>query len=491
MSTFNAFQIGDFCQRAQVGILNFPIQAKQTSLIDILLNSPLSNAYQTVVQNGYQKRKYAISYQTRPCDEPGDVDMCDLDSAGYTPTVSNIEYTFDGAPVIKTRVIRLASQSYKEWCDLNGGSSGYLQQLQQLLVSEIQLAYERFEKSVLQAAYDNKGCYTDGTQTAKLAQLFLNASSGAPSVNPAWSFPIEQGLAELGLSTMSYYVGGGQFWQAGRILQSQYQVPNTMLGVNSQTVPNNFAFSAQMNSITTSDTYEKILVISPEAVALTTFSKVANQFANKPIDPNSELIGQLWGTAFNNAAAIQNYAFVIVDPIKGLLWDVFAKFEQCGADFTLDFQAQLTYQFHVLPMSDRICGNSCFTGIQVYNLCPLPTAEPCDAPDPVTPVTPLCLAATLPDPCTLIITAGEEVTFDVGAFTVVWVAPIAYTISSEADLFVFLTSMFGANPTAGNWNYIDGSIVYNGNGDLAAGVGTIVVTSGCFDDIAITIAECI
>ncbi len=489
MSTFNGFQIGDFCQRTFAGILGFPIQQKQTSFIDILLNSPLSNAYQSIIQNGQQKRKYALTYATKACDEPGAEDICETPT-GFTPTLNNIEYSFDGAPVVYTRAITVGSQSYRDWCDLNGGGEGYLQLLQQQLVAEIQQAYERMEKSLLQQAYNNAGCYADGTTTAKQVQLFLNATSGAPSVNPAWAFPIEGDLANLGLSTQSFYVGGGQFWQAQRVLQAGYQVPNTMLGVSSQTTVNNFAYSPAMNTITTNNTLEKVLVISPEAVALTTFSKVLNQFANIGVDSNSALIPQLWNASFNNTAAKQNHAFVITDPIKGLIWDVYATLEQCGADYSLIFQAQLTYRFHVLPVSDRICYNNCFTGIQVYSLCPLPTAEPCDIPEPVVPAVPLCLTAVLPDPCTIAIPKGTDLTFDVGTFTVNYTTPIAYTIANNNDLFVLLSSMFGANPTFGNWYIGECGITYNGNGALAAGVGTLVTADDCFEDIAITIAAC-
>lgn len=496
MSTFNQFQIGDFCQRTFAGLLNYPVQRKPTGAIDLLLNVPLSSTFGNIVQDTQKKRRYTITYGVKPCDEPSTVDICHYEGAGYTPTVSNIEYSFDGAPQISTRVITIGSQSFRDWCDLNGGGSGYLTLLQQQLVEEIAHAYERLDKAILQELYNRRGCYADGTSAEKTLQLFLNASSGAPTVNPAWSFPIEQDLAMLGLSTMSYYVGGGQFWQAKRVLQQAYAVPNTMFGVQPNSVPDNFAVTAQMSQITTSNTYEKIFVLSPEVLAITTYSNIAEQFANVPINPNSDLVPQLWNAMFNNTATTQAHSFVIVDPIKGLIWDVTTKMVQCGGTYELKFQATLTYKLHVLPMADRICGNDCFTGIQVYNLCPLPTAEPCDAPTPPDPVVSLCLTATLPDPCTYVLMKGETLTFTRGAFSLTWVAPIDYTITSANDLFIVLVSAFGSNATYGNW-YINscGDIAYNGlgadaSGDvLAAGAGTI--STPCFEAaITFTIAEC-
>jgi len=497
MSTFNYFQIGDFCQRTFAGLLNWPAQARNTGLLDQLLDSPVSKAYQDIVQNGQGSRKYVLSYNPKECSEPSAVDICNTPGTGFTPTNRQIEYSFADAPTIQTRLMRVGSQSYRDWCDLNGGGAGYIQSLQRQFVNEFQQGYERLEKAILQAAWNNKGCYADGTATEKTIQLFLNPNTGVPTVNPAWSFGVEGDLAQLGLDTMAYYVGGKQFWQAQRIIQSQYQVPNTMLGVNpAASGIGNMAYSPMMSEITVNNTYEKVLVISPEAVALTTFSKVLNVFANTAITDVGGAIQQLFNVSFSNTASTQNMAFVLVDPLKGLLWDAYATLTQCGADFTLDFYAELTYRFHVLPMNDRICNNNCFAGIQVYNLCPLPTPEACDAPDaPVTP-TVLCLDATLPDPCTYVVAAGETVTFTRGSFSLTWVAPITYTITSQNDLFVLLVSMFGSKATYGNW-YINscGDIAYNGlgadaSGDtLAAGAGTITTT--CFENpIAITIAEC-
>lgn len=497
MSTFNFFQIGDFCQRTFSGLLGWPMQARATGLLDQLLDSPVSQAYQDIVQYGQDSRRYVLSYNPKECSTPDTVDICSSPGTGFTPTNRQIEYSFDGAPVVQTRLIRVGSQSFRQWCDLNGGSAGYVQSVQRQFVNEFQQAYERLEKNILQLAWNNKGCYADGTSTAKTIQLFLNPNTGVPTVNPAWSFGVEGDLAQLGLDTRAWYVGGAQFWQARRILQSQYSVPNTMLGINpANSDIMSMAYSPIMSEITTNNTFEKVLVISPEAVAFTTFSKVLNVFANTSVRSVGSLIQELFTVSFSNTAATQNMAFVLVDPIKGLIWDAYATLTQCGADFTLDMYAELTYRFHVLPMNDRICLNNCYSGIQVYNLCPLPVPEACDAPDaPVVP-TVLCLEATLPDPCTYIVTAGETVTFTRGAFSLTWVATVDITISSANDLFVLLVNMFGAAATYGNW-YINscGDIAYNGlgadaSGDvLAAGAGTL--NTSCFEAaITFTIAAC-
>lgn len=496
MSTFTQFQIGDFCQRLFMGVLNLPMQARNTGLLDLLVNSPLSNAYQQVVQDGKENARYTIAYAKKNCEEGDNQSICSGEVNGITPEANSIEYTFKNASKVGTPVIDLGSKTFQDWCDLLGGSSGYLTMVQQQLMASIQTAYEQLELSILQELSNRAGCYADGTTDPKTLQIFLNGNSGAPTVNPGWSFPIEADLAELGLPTDAWFVGGKQFWNALRILQAQYQVPNTILGVNpAATVPANFAYSGKMQNLVSSTTYEKVLVINPQSVFLTTYSVVGNNFAN--IDPTTlgtDFIQDKFSKMFDSTSKDQPWSGVIFEPSKGLLWDLFAILTQCEGEYNLKFRAQLTYKLHLLPMTDRICGNPCFSGVQQYNLCPLPTAEPCDAPEAPTPAAPLCIEFDNPTECAIVIAAGEVLTFDVGSFTLNYRTPIAFTIESDEDLFLLLSNIFGANPGSGSvFINSDNQIQYAGTGadtDLEAGSGTLTVASDCFADIDVTVALC-
>lgn len=472
-----------------------PVQARQTGFLDVVLNNPLSRQYQQLVQQGYKSRRYALSYAQKDCGvDDVDVDVCGQISGGYTPSMRNIEYSFEDAPVINTGLIKIGSRNYQEWCELNGGGTGYLQMLQSNLVTQIQRAYERLEKKLLQELVDNAGCYADGTPktTPRTLNLFLNPTSGVPTVNPAWSFPVEQDLAMIGLESNPYFIGGAQFWQARRVLEAQYSVPNTMLGVNpAQAKVDGMAFSPMMSQVTTGNNFEKVLVVSPEACAITTFSNVLNEFGNTALDYSNLLTTNLFTRAFDSTSRSQAHAFVIVDPIKGQTWDVFASLEQCGANFDLYFVAQLTYRFHVLPMQERICDNNCYTGIQIYQLCPQPTPEACDEPPaPVVP-TRLCIDVALPEDCNLAVQKGAVITFTVGGFSISWTSTLDFVITNTLQAYALLANIFGANAGKGGvFVNANGDIEYDGNGNLAIGVGTLSDGDGCFDAIVVTVAAC-
>ena len=484
------FQIGDFCQRVYLDILGQPIpQQKSIGVVDMLLSPANRSQFQSRIVNGFDGKRYVISYQAKDCADGEAVDLCqDSQYDVYAPQLRHYEFSLKNAPKVYTKVVRITTDDFREWCDVDGGGAGYLSQVSAGLLNEIQKAYYGLEKAIITKLNTATGCYADGTAKTSIKTLqIFNYSGTVPILNPDWNTIIEADLAELGLSTDLLYVGGKQFYTVEK--RAGYQTLNTFQGFDpSKAMFDNFGYSPFLQTQLGGN--EKLMVISPEVAHLVTYSHNAGIFSNVTLDP-SNYVGSLFSQMFNNTAKEQVMSTVITDPIKNLVWDVTVKLEQCGGSWTLDFQASLTYDLFVVPMTERICYNDCFTGIQVYQLCPQPAVETCDEPEPAETPTYLCLEATLPTPCSFTVGAGETVTFTRGAVTIDWVAPFTQTITSNTDFYLLLLNIF-AGTVYGSWIInTDGDIQYvdNGTTSLAAGAGTI--DGDCFaDPIAFTIAEC-
>lgn len=264
------------------------------------------------------------------------------------------------------------------------------------------------------------GLHLDGNPTRRVTMA--NQTNG--SINPTGQWEIEREFMDGGFNA-PFIIGSGEVftWQ-----KSMMAAGLNAAGLNLARLGAVNVYYDALIAQAVGDGQDHIIAFDPQVLKFMTFNRNAGIFATNMASLDS--LDSLYAQGNNSVQR-----GVLRDPVTGLLWDLYVKFDPCcGAaqEGCWTFQLKLIWDIFFMP--DVACNIQGVNGIFHYTTCPA-VLPPCPTGDPVPP--PAASKAFTWNPTFAYPQHVSDITL--GAKTT---SPDV-TINSDTDLLAVLNGAFG------------------------------------------------
>lgn len=333
-------------------------------------NTSVTLSSNSFLAGGGKKRKVQLNYFPVQCDIEG---TCDQSLCATGATIAPMERDFEITQCTATkkfslRLEDLRSVDYTQW--------DYDYVARTILQTAMPAARKLLARDFTTRALSLVGVHTDGNATKQVK--LLNPQTGA--INPMGWIKVKKEYMDAG-QDQPYSMGGGSEVFALSQLQGAAGINADGVNTGAVQVPNLWYDEGLIGTIKGGlNSGDYVLSIDPRMFKMVSFSKNAGIFRTG-LD-SIEDAGKLFTGAAGHDFILGNF----IDPVTGIVWDLFLNFEKCGTNNKPEWSFHLEYSWDMFVMPETTCNVVGYNGITLWRTCPETEAAcPTGGVSPVSP----------------------------------------------------------------------------------------------------------
>lgn len=332
----------------------------QEGLLAVLTARTLNTTIQETdlqIQQG-KKRQLKINYYAPDCDVVSDSDTINVCQAGDVQEPKQMWFEISRATTTKAKSLN------KNDIRNDDGNFMFSDHAKFQIRSGLAEARKSLAQDVIDLLAANVGLLPNGEASQLLPMI--NKSDG--TINPMGVWNIERAYRDSGYQN-PFIVGGTDvfYWKKAVSIGGINDKGQNL----AQMGRTNAYYDTLVNTSFGDNATEHVISFDPQMIKFVSFNNNAGMFATdmKSID-DLDAIYQRGGTDYIEG--------VMQDPVTGLLWDLYIKYDFCNSRWT--WQYQLLWDMFFLP--PYLCGKQGVNGIFHWTTC-VPLVETCSAGSPL------------------------------------------------------------------------------------------------------------
>lgn len=333
-------------------------------------NTSVTLSNDTFLAGGGKKRKVQLNYWAVQCNVEG---SCNTSLCATGDVVAPMEREFEITQCTATKKFSLRLEDLRS-VDYNQWDYDYVART--ILQSAMPAARKLLAKDMMTRALSLVGVHADGNATKQIK--VLNPQTGA--INPMGWAKVVKEYMDSG-QDQPYSIGGGSEIFGLTLLQKSAGVNDAGVNTGAVQVPNLWYDEGMIGAIKGGlNNGDYVLAIDPRMFKMVSYNDNAGIFRTG-LDNISDA-----GRLFTGA---QGHDFILgtfIDPVTGIIWDLYLNFEKCGTNNKPEWSFHLEHKWDMFVMPEITCNVVGYNGLTLWRTCPETEAAcPTGGVSPVSP----------------------------------------------------------------------------------------------------------